>query len=67
MSDVYLLWHENSSSGDQKLLGVFLTREEAETVTESYLELQGFSGKRDGFTIDKYIVGNRYWSEGYQD
>lgn len=63
--DVYLLQHESENSDEPKLLGVFDSRESAESAIVSYRELPGFREFPEGFSVDKYEVNKKCWTEGF--
>lgn len=63
--DVFILWHENASTEDFKLLGVFESEEKANAAMRFASELPGFKSNVDGFTIDRYEVGKMHWAEGF--
>ena len=67
MTHVFVLHHtygpdENESN---KLLGVFSSQASAELARAKYLLLPGFRDYPDGFTIDRYVVDEHYWAEGF--
>ena len=68
MSTVHLLWHTHDldeSEPDDKLVGVYATRADAEQARERALRRQGFRDAPDGFLIDAYEVGRDHWQDGY--
>lgn len=65
---VYPLWHMRplgDSETDDKLLGIYATREEAERRMESARKVAGFKDYPDAFVIDGYEVGRDEWVEGF--
>jgi len=68
MSVVFLLWHSRETDGgetDNKLVGVYSTRNAAEAAIERKLALSGFRDHSDGFAVDPYTVDRDAWSEGF--
>jgi hypothetical protein len=63
---VYLLWHEHDPDDDTaKLLGVYSTRERAETRIASAKLAPGFRRFPEAFTVDEYTVDKDEWIEGF--
>jgi hypothetical protein len=64
---VFVLSHlcPGPEADDEKLLGVFSTREEADQAIAEAVLLPGFSESPDGFHIDEYVVDERCWTEGF--
>lgn len=68
MSTVHLLWHSRDrgeGETDDKLVGVYATRADAERARERALRREGFCDAPDGFLIDAYEVGHDHWEEGF--
>ena len=68
MSTVFLLWHfRQTGDGDSndKLIGVYSSRERAEAAIERKLLFPGFRDHPEAFTIDPYTVDKDSWSEGF--
>jgi hypothetical protein len=68
MTDVFLVHHVHQLSDDEedvKLLGVFSSEEKAALAIDSARNLPGFSEAPDGFSVDKYQVDKRTWTEGF--
>jgi len=68
MTVVFLLWHSRETGdGDSndKLVGVYSSREGAEAAIERKLGFPGFRDHPAGFTIDPYTVDRDAWSEGF--
>lgn len=63
MTSVFLLWH--SHDDDDKLIGVYARRADAEAAIVRVKDKPGFRDTPDGFLIDEYAVGQDNWSEGY--
>ena len=71
---VFLLWHrrpfgpdETDEEGetDDKLCGVFSTRERAEAARQQLIQLQGFRDYSDDFLVDEYDVDRVQWESGF--
>ena len=68
MSLVFLLWHSRETGdrgSNDKLVGVYSSREGAEAAIERKLPFLGFRDYPGGFTIDPYTVDRDAWSEGF--
>jgi hypothetical protein len=77
--DVYLLQHLhvlNEDDEDVKTCGIFASREEAEAAVATLSMVEGFRGRsriidpledddREGFYIDRHVVGQVLWSGGF--
>lgn len=63
--NVFILWHENKNTGDQKLLGVFSSEQNAANAKVFYLEISGFRDSPDGFLMDRYEIDRKQWVEGF--
>jgi hypothetical protein len=66
--DFFLLWHERALDGgcsDEKLIGVYSTRERAEEALATFQTLPGFCDHPDGFTISPYQLDKSHWTEGF--
>jgi hypothetical protein len=74
----FLLWHMRPIEGqanlgpgvddietDDKLCGVFSTRERAEAAARHLTDVEGFSSHPDGFLIDEYEVDQVHWETGF--
>lgn len=69
MKSVFILWHTHVDPGgneDEKLIGVYATRGDAERAKDRTAMLPGFSSNPDGFEIDEHVVGKDEWTEGFQ-
>lgn len=65
---VFLLWHSRAGRDDRtddKLVGVYSTRAEAEAAIARKLSFEGFRDFPDGFLIDPYELDRDAWSEGF--
>ena len=66
--DVFLLWHVHElprGEEDEKLIGVYSSRETAEDAKRRALSHPGFRGRPEGFQIDRYEIDQDHWTEGY--
>jgi hypothetical protein len=48
-----------------KLIGVYATENNAKAAKERMSAKPGFVDCPDGFEIDRYVVGEDHWTEGY--
>lgn len=67
MDSVFLLWHthETKDETDEKLIGAYQTRDDAEAAITRVIDKPGFRDAPDGFEITEYIIGKDEWTEGY--
>lgn len=68
MKYVYLLEHTHVYSSDEediKTIGIYATKEEAMAVIDKLKIVSGFNKCPQGFSIDKYKLGQTFWQEGY--
>ncbi len=67
MDSVYLLWHVHTLEGrdDEKLIGAYRTRQDAEAAIERLRNKPGFKETSNGFSIDKYVLNRDSWDEGF--
>ena len=65
MNSVFLLWHSHEINGDtdDKLIGVYATREDAEAAIGRLENKPGFRDARDGIHED--VLGRDGWTEGF--
>jgi hypothetical protein len=66
--NVYLLQHsyEIGEFEETKIIGIYSSEEIANKVIDEYKTLPGFNEcPLDCFTIDKYLIDNNNWEEGY--
>jgi len=66
--NVYLVWHTHHISGDQddeKLIGVYSTRRQAESAIDRSRSLPGFRDHREGFEICPYEIDQDHWTDGF--
>lgn len=64
---VFILWHVHTIDGedDAKLIGVYISRDDAEAAIGRLIARPGFSSVPGGFHIDEYEIGVDHWTEGY--
>ena len=65
---VFVLWHSrevHEGETDDKLVGVYSTRAEAEAAIARKLSFEGFRDFPEGFLIDPYELNRDAWSEGF--
>ncbi len=77
MKSVFVLQHMHSVADDEevKLVGVYSSRENAESAVARLRDLPGFrdhpqivdygSEGGDGFVIDEYTLDSDHWAEGF--
>jgi hypothetical protein len=67
MDSVFILWHSRELGGDtdEKLIGVYRSREDAEAAIGRIGGQPGFRDAPGGFEIHEYVVGRDGWTEGY--
>jgi len=68
LTSVFLLWHsrdKGEGETDDKLIGVYATKEDASAAIARVADQPGFKDAPDGFEIDEYIVGKDHWQEGF--
>jgi hypothetical protein len=66
--DVYILWHVHGmpdGDEDAKLIGVYSSNEDADAARLRLLQQPGFRDIPEGFQVDRYLVGDDHWTEGY--
>jgi hypothetical protein len=67
MKSVFILWHTHEISGesDEKLIGVYKSRKDAEAAIHRLSNKPGFKDTPDGFEMTEYILGKDHWTGGY--
>jgi hypothetical protein len=68
MERVYLLWHSHPTGvneKNEKLIGVYTTKEAARATQHRFVALPGFSSCPEGFEIAAYEIGMDHWTERY--
>lgn len=67
MNSVFIVWHthEVGDETDEKLIGVYLTHEDAKAAIGRLSDKPGFRDAFDGFEISEYVLGEDHWIEGY--
>ena len=69
MTSVYIVWHSHrltDQDSDDKLIGVYPSREDADAAVSRASKLPGFRESADGFVISQYVVGRDHWTEGFE-
>jgi len=64
---VFILWHVHRivDEDDAKLIGVYLSKKDAEAAIGRLAVRPGFRETPDGFHVDEYEIGVDNWIEGY--
>ncbi len=64
---VYVLQHEHDLDGssDVKMIGVYRTERDAAEARNRLSKAPGFRDHPDGFSIDRYELGQDHWTDGY--
>ena len=68
VDEVFLLWHVHdfgNSNEDEKLIGVYRSRENAEAAIKRVADQPGFVDQPQGFQICPYNLDMDHWTEGY--
>jgi hypothetical protein len=68
MNSVFVLWHVHEiadGEDDEKLIGVYRSRDDAEAAIERLRSQPGFAEYSNGFTIAEYEIGKDHWAEGF--
>jgi hypothetical protein len=67
MEAVFHLWHchDVDGSDEEKFIGVYKTRADAEAAIERLKDKPGSRDTVDGFEIHDHVVGRDGWTEGY--
>jgi hypothetical protein len=67
MGSVFIVWHthETESSADEKLIGVYASRSDAEAAIDRLSRKPGFEDSPEGFEVSEYVLGKDHWAEGY--
>ncbi len=65
MNTVYLLWHTNPLNDDEKLIGVYSSREGAEKAVQRVKDQPGFRDSPEGFEIFDCTLDRDGWREGF--
>jgi hypothetical protein len=66
-NSVFIVWHIHTidADDDEKLIGVYGSKEDAEAAIARLAVKPGFSSAPEGFQIDEYEIGLDHWTEGY--
>lgn len=68
VQEVYVLQHSyalQNGCDETKLLGVFSSEDKAQQAIEMYRTLPGFCEHPQDFHLDKYLVDETCWTEGF--
>ncbi len=67
MEMVFLLQHSYELNGveDSKIIGIYSSKEIAESIVIKYKELPGFKDYPNEFFIDGYELDKNNWNEGF--
>ena len=67
MKSVFLLQHsyEIEESEQTKIIGIYSTRDKAESVIERFRNLPGFCDHPESFYVDEYEIDQNNWEEGF--
>jgi hypothetical protein len=66
--EVFVLQHVHSFDNgeeDVKMIGVYSSLEQAEEAIERLSAKPGFSDSPEGFVVDRYVLNEDCWTEGY--
>jgi hypothetical protein len=67
-TQVYILWHIHQiekDNDDEKLIGVYSSIQKARAAQRRTSKLKGFRRSKKGFIIDKYILDQDHWTDGF--
>jgi len=67
-AEVFVVQHVHEfedGEEDVKMIGVYSTRQRAQEAVERTRALPGFRDAPDGFHIDRYLLDQDHWTEGY--
>jgi len=56
---------EDTPDEDVKFIGIYSSREKAESAISRLVLQQGFKDFPDGFNIDQYTIDEDHWTEGF--
>ena len=66
MKNIYLLFHTSSQNENEvKLIGTYSSEENAKQAQERVSLQPGFCWDLEGFHIDKYLVDQDCWTQGF--
>ena len=68
MKSIFILHHIHNYIEDEedvKLIGAYLSYEEAKLAIERLRDKPGFESDLPGFEISEYELGKDHWTEGY--
>ncbi len=69
MESVVVLWHVHEIGGvdDQKLIGVYRSKDDAVGAIERLKRKPGFAQTPSGFVYDEYQLNVDHWTEGFKE
>ena len=70
MSTVFVVQHARDAGNgteDVKFIGVYSTRNKAESAVSRLRKVKGFKDHPDRFVIDEYPLDKDHWQEGFLD
>ena len=65
---VFVVQHSRQISNDRedvKLIGVYGSQERAQEAVDRLRLVEGFRDHPNGFSIDRYIVDQDHWTQGF--
>ena len=68
MTSVYVLHHvvrEFEDNEDAKLIGVYVTEDDARQAIERLVDQPGFRDHPGGFQFESYELNKDHWTEGF--
>lgn len=67
MNSVFIVWHthEAEKEEDEKFIGVYVTRTDAEGAIDRLRTKPGFEDSPEGFEVFEHVLGRDNWTEGY--
>ncbi len=68
MNSVFILWHTHvhqTGNEDEKLLGVYDSRAEADSALLRFSKIEGFSRHPKGCEISGYKLNRDHWCDGF--
>ena len=61
---VYLVQHK-SHDEDFKIIGIYSTEAHAKSAIARAALLPGFEDSQNGFSVDRYLLDEDHWAEGF--
>lgn len=69
MNEMFCLIHSYDNEigePEDKILGYFISEEDANNAIGIYLDLPGFRDHSEGFIVDRIKFGHLFWIEGFE-